>query len=589
MRGTGRKALLLSAIFGLLITADLRAATQEVSVRATLSENRVFIGEQFTLQIEIRGDRLADIGLPQLPGLDGLRLVNTTPSRSQSISVVNGRASTVTTYGYSLIGGEEGTFRIPPVRLTVDGEEMSTAPLQVEVVRHRSTGSPGDRRPDIFAEIEVDNPEPVVGQQLVASLVIYFREGVEVNSYQPAGGWRTDGFWKEQLENIHQPSTESVIFGGVRYRKATLLRYALFASRPGELVLSPYELHLGIRSRPRRNDPFGSVWGGLGTNQRRVTLETEELRLPVRRLDPPDRGISISAVGDLDLTRTASVRQSYVGEPIELTTTISGTGNLPLVSRPSYSLPESFEIYSPQEEIDVNRRGTTVRGTRIFRDRFVPRVAGTYTLPREEIAVFDPSSGSYRYRILPEITFEIIRDPALAAASTGEEFDLQLLTGLAVWQQPGRPLTEHRWIWAGFLLPLLLTALAWRRKRLLLRLESDHDFARSHHAWDRVEELLIDAEKRSAGEKPGEAYHLLHKAVTGYISDRTALPRAGLSDGELCEEVHKRTLDEDLARKLKKLLGICSGISYAPISEQNGVAKDIDRTRDLLRELRERL
>src|SRR5690625_7101908 len=78
----------------------------------------------------------------------------------------------------------------------------------------------------------------MTGQQSVASIVLYFKQGMEVTSYQPTSGWRTDGFWKEELENIRQPQAESVILSGVRYRTATLLRYALFPTRSGELSLS---------------------------------------------------------------------------------------------------------------------------------------------------------------------------------------------------------------------------------------------------------------------------------------------------------------------------------------------------------------
>jgi hypothetical protein len=238
---TGKMRLLtLFMLLGIYFGFTPIAQTQDFTLEASLSENQVFVGEQFSLSIEVKGSALRSIDLPVMPDIEGIRILSATPSRGQSISIVNGQTTTVTSYTYTLIARETGTFRIPPILVTVDGEEHVTNSLEVQVLQQRSLQSnPGQRRPDIFAEIEIDDDSPFVGQQLIASLVIYFKTGIEVTSYQPASGWRTDGFWKEQLENIEQPQAETVIIGDVRYRKATLLRYALFPSRSGELTSKP--------------------------------------------------------------------------------------------------------------------------------------------------------------------------------------------------------------------------------------------------------------------------------------------------------------------------------------------------------------
>jgi len=589
MRETGKIYLITLFTFLWLLAGFTSAAySQDYTLDASLSESQVFVGEQFGLTIEVKGSSLRSIDLPVIPQIDGIRILNATPARGQSISIVNGQTTTVTSYTYTLIARETGTFRIPPILISIDGEEQLTSALHVEVLPQRSLQRDlRQRLPDIFAEIEIDEESPIVGQQLIASLVIYFKTGIEVTSYQPASGWRTDGFWKEQLENIEQPQAETVILGDVRYRKATLLRYALFPSRSGELTLSPFELNLGIRSRPQRNDPFGSVFGGLGTNQRRVTLETEEIILPISRIESPETGESIGAVGNFNISRRASVTQAYIGESIDVTTIISGEGNLPLVSKPSYTFPENFEIYSPQEETDISRRGTTISGTRTFRDRVVPRTAGIFSIPEKRIAVFDPEIYRYNYVTLPSIEIEVIRDPAATVADAGQNVNLQLMTGLAVWQQSGsQNLLNSNWIWIGFLIPLITLVIAWKQKRHVNRLQTDESFARAHHAWDKVEELLLKAESKVAEDNSKEVYNLLHKVITGYITDRTGLPGAGLSDNEIVDETGKRVKNGNLSQDLKKILNKCANISYAPVENTEDIEMDIKRTRTLLKQLR---
>lgn len=593
MTGIGKKGLLPLLLFflGGIFYLPPNTIAQDFNLEASLSENQVFIGEQFLLKIEISGSSLRNVDLPVLPEIDGIRILNATPSRGQSISIINGQTTTVTSYTYTLIAHEQGNYRIPPVRITIDGEQYSTNPLNVEVIEQRSLqAEPGQRRPDIFTEIELDNEQPIVGQQLIASLIIYFKSGIEVTSFQPSAGWRTDGFWKEQLESVEQPQAESVILGDVRYRKATLMRYALFPSRSGELTLSPFELNLGIRTQPRRNDPFGSVFGGLGTNQRRVTIETEEISLPIRSIDPPQNGESIGAVGQFNINRKASVTQAYVGETIELTTTVSGQGNLPLISKLDYTFPDNFEVYSPQEETNLSRRGTTISGTRTFTDRIVPRTAGNFIIPESRIAYYNPQNQSYSYETLPAINVEVIRDPTAIVADDGRNINLQVITGLATWQRAEKNgFFSTWWVWLGFFIPLLVFVIGWHRKRLRVRLQNDTDFARAHRAWDNVEELLLKAEGIVKQTNSSEVYHLLHKALTGYVTDRTGLPGAGLSDKEICDKVNEKTNDTELNARLKKMLDKCANISYAPVEDRKDLETDILQTRELLKDLRDLL
>lgn len=574
-------------VISLFAWAASPVLAQEVNLNATVSENHVFIGEQFSLTIEISGESLRNVELPVLPELTGIRILSSTPSRGQSISIVNGRTSTATTYRYTLIAQQEGSYRIPPITVVIDGEEHQTSPIQVEVLRPGTMQQDStDRMPDIFTEIQLDVENPVVGQQLVASLVIYFREGIEITSYQPSPGWRTDGFWKEQLENIEQPRAETEIVGSVRYRKATLLRYALFPSRSGTLTLSPFELHVSIRSEPRRNDPFGSIFGGFGTNQQRVTVHSEEMDVTVSRINPPQSGVSIGAVGNFQINRSISDTRITVGESVELTTTIEGEGNLPLISKPEYTFPESFELYQPQEETNLNRRGTTISGSNTYREVFIPRTAGTYTIPESLIGIYNPPLHGYDFRVLPAITVTVEQNPDEQFARTSDNFVLQPVSGLALWEEAQTGwLAEKPWVWLGFLLPLLALLIGYRKKRFVERLQSDSDFARAHLAREKADSILEKTKQEIPNAPVKQTYHFLHKAVTGFITDRLSLPAAGLSDREVLQQVESRSCPEDLQRDLKRFLDKCASISYAPVESEEDLFADLNRAETLLNKL----
>ena len=564
----------------------------DFTLEATISENKIFIGEQFTINIEVGGSTMRGVSLPRLPDIQGAGLLSSTPSRSTSVTIVNGRTTTSTTYTFSLVAREKGNFTVPPVSIDIDGETYQTNPIPFEILeRSDLSAEDGRQQPDIFLEVEPDVTRPVPGQQMVASLVLYFKQGIEITSFQPSSGWRTDGFWKEELENIRQPQAESVILNGVRYRKATLLRYALFPSRSGELTLSGFPLNVGIRTQPSRNDPFGSFFGS-GGNQRRISIESEPVTVNVRPLDSPDSGLSINAVGDFSIERRLNRSTVETGETLELVTTIEGTGNIPLIRRPEYRLPDGFDLYTPQETTNIQRRGLSIRGTKTYTELLVPRAPGLFSIPEARIAYYDPNASRYRYITLPALSFRV--DPSTGSAAVADggrgTLDLQPVLGLAVWQRASsESLYQKTYFWILLSIPVIAFLIGLRQKKYHGRLQSDRSFARSEGAYKTALERLQSARDIVGNDRVKECYNLQRHALAGFIADKLSLPEAGLSDKELIENVREATSDRDLTRSVHVMLEKCATISYAPIAESEDQLADIEKTEQILKELNKQL
>lgn len=564
-------------------------AQNGLEIHAELSEQTIYEGERVQLNLILRGEEIGSTRLPQPPDIRGLQLVNPTPSRSQRISIMNGETTAELRFSWTLIAGEVGESTVPPLEVVMDGESYRSRPVPFEIVERTATPT-DNRRPDLFADMEISDPDPFVGQQLIASLMVYFREGLEITSWQPAVGWRADGFWREDLQNDRMPEVETVLLDGVRYRRARLLQFALFPTRPGDVALQPFELHLGVRTPPRRNDPFGSVFGGLGSNQRRITLETEPFELVVRRPAPPDSGLHVQAVGDFRVERQLSRSQLTAGESVELITTFRGRGNLPLISRPDYRLPGSIESYPPSEESDLLRQGSSISGTRTFRQQLIPRSPGPLTFEPVTIAIFDPEQNTYRYETVPELTLQVDRNPEIATGNAETVSNLmEPYTGLASWTANESYGWSSRWPLILLLSPLLILWVGQRIIHHRRRLQTDDRFARAHRAWDRVEERLLQAESASRRGESAEVCKHLHHALSGYIADRTGLPSAGLSDERLVREVRQRSGQDELATQLNRMLDRFVSIGYAPASMKNALQREIQQTRDLLTELRRTL
>lgn len=599
MKRTGKRCsfkILSFFLFGLFgICGHAHAQDQreaDINVVATVSETTIYTGERVSLSVEVSGN-FNNVSRPELPEFEGFRLLSNNPSTSRSYSFVNGKTSSSYSYSYYLIAQDQGSYTIPAISISIDGETFTTKPIDVEIVDRNSsaTSSSSSSKPDIFLQLEVSDSTPVTGQQLVANVILYFKDGLEVNSYQPVPGWKAEGFWKEELENNERPRAESTIMNGVRYRKARLLQFALFPTKTGELSISPYEIIVSVRAAASRDDPFSSFFGGFGSNQRQVELKTDPVDLTVQPLPDIDSDTYIGAVGDFDISRTISSREAIAGESVEIETTVRGTGNVPLITKPQYDLPDGLEVYDPQETSSLNRRNQNISGTKIFTDVFIARTPGSYTIPEKTVAYYNPARNQYVRETLPALSFSVTRDPnAIAATDQPMAFAIQPVTGLASWTttETGH-LTGRWWFWIGLLLPLVVLGVGYWQKTYRDKMTNNTAFARATKAFDIAEERLSRAIDKSEEGHIKEAYNLLQKALTGFIGDKLNLPEAGLSTQSYISALQDNGVDMNLIKNVRMLLDKCATISYAPDTSHSYLKSHVGLAESIIEKLKKEL
>jgi len=578
MRKTGKA---IRFIFYLILTCSYFGSTQaqDISVSASLSETNIFSGESVRLDVTISGQSLNSIDRPQMPEVDGLRWLSGSTSQSTNYSYVNGRPSVAYTYGYSFIAQTPGDYTFPGLNIEVNGEQFNTSPISFKVLDPTTIedGSAA-RSPDIYVRLEPSTTEPVVGQQVIADIVLYFKSEVEVSSYQPSPGWKAEGFWKEDLENRQQARTTSTLIGGVRYQRAVLLQTAIFPTKSGELTLSPFEVVVQVRNRNRRRDIFS-----FGLGQERKELSTLPVNVNVRPLPDVGNAVYSGAVGKFQISRSIDPQTAFVGESIEITTTINGQGNIPLIVKPEYNFPEALELYDPQENSTITRNNQQIGGSKTFTDIIIARNEGEYVIPEEQFAYYDPDRGRYTTVTLPALTFEAERDPRLVNSAVSEyRFEVQPITGLANWTPSGSsPLHQKGWVWMLLVLPVFSLGVAFVVKTYNDRMNNDSAFARSQKAKEKALDELGIAEQ--TGDIKAGYYHI-DKALVQFVSDKLNLAKAGLSVEELAGALDERT-DSETSKELKRLLDKCETIAYAPNTSQEGLQTDIERTKELIKKI----
>ncbi|HAH51466.1 MAG TPA: protein BatD, partial [Balneola sp.] len=219
---TGNK---LAILFFLLISlfANSMVLAQEVTVQATLSENNIFEGESVQLDIAISGTALNSLERPEIPSISGLRYLPNRTISGSNYTYVNGKPSLTQSYGFQFIAQTPGSYTVPSIKVTVNGKDFTTKPIAFKVLDPKTIDNGNaERAPDIYVRLEPSTTDPVVGQQVVADVVLYFKSEIDVSNYNTVPGWKAEGFWKEELNNPAQARTTSVIINGIRYKRARL-------------------------------------------------------------------------------------------------------------------------------------------------------------------------------------------------------------------------------------------------------------------------------------------------------------------------------------------------------------------------------
>ncbi|MFH1842260.1 MAG: BatD family protein [bacterium] len=538
-------------LWGLLGLLLWPAGAAAVKVEAEVDRSRVSSGEQITLTVTVAGafQGRPDLIFPAIEGVD----VFSGPSTEYSANI-NGRLSATFSSTYYLQVYRDNSFEIPALEVLVDGERYSSHAIPVEVVRggepsdstagmnrpeaarsptplprqtdppavHNTSqtgGKPGD---EVFITAEVDRQQAYVGQQIV--LVFRFHRRIQVWNLA-YNAPRTEGFWREDLppeRNYLQ------VISGHQYRVAEI-RYALFPTRPGQLVVEPAEVTF---RRSRSLSLFNQ------RSDRQIRLLTDRLQVQVDPLPTP-RPDNFSGVVSNQLSLITEVNRTEVprGEPVVLSVALTADGFLKSMERLPITVPETVRLHDSVEKFDADKSGDRLLSRYSVEKVLVPTEEGAVTLPPVTVTYFNPSTHRYEtaqrtiadLRVLPS-DLPVAGDDADRIARAGIE---RLSRDLAFVHLPperlrwrAQPLPATLFWWGMVVFPGgLLLLFRWYLARTA-RERLDPAARRSRIALTEARRQLAtitSVPDRDAG------LALVTRVIFGYVADRTARSAPALS------------------------------------------------------------
>lgn len=441
---------------------------QEIPVRLEWSNAPISLNDSFTLTIVIEASDKREVsGFPTIPGF-----VRRGTHVTSATSTIAGQTTVVHRVSQRYLPTREGSFRVEPFTMIVNGEPLHSEGFTVVVAAPTTEGEGTEAGPpdpdatlefegvtaDAFLSLRAQPTRIYVGEGFTVrlSLLVAASNPTPLNFYQLDAQLaellkqlRPANCWEENFGIRGEPQEFDVLVNGKRYREYRLFEavYFPFTAQPIRFPALSLRLLEGTEQQPRtfRSQP--------------VAIRPQPLPRPV-----PDA----VTVGNFQLRESLSTRQGRTGQSVTYTLRVIGEGHLDLIRPPEPEANASFDFYSPDISRAINHRNGQVSGEVTFRFQIIPKRAGTFPLsPYFRWTYFNPRLRRYQTltsRLTLRVSGETLTDAALAgSAGSGLYQGIERL-------DTSRPYTDYpaliKGLANGFLGVMLLgiIVLFWRGK-----------------------------------------------------------------------------------------------------------------------------
>ena len=594
----------------LMITVSLKMFAEEVTLKAA-APDVVVNGDQFRLTYTVNSQDVKDFLAPQAKGFDVLM----GPSRSQqsSTQIINGKVSSSRsiTYTYILMAVSEGTFNIPAASIEVDGKKIFSNPLTIKVLpkdkedansnqsqgnsgissrNQKSSGRITDK--DLFVLASASKTK--VHEQ--EAILVTYKAYTTVDLRQLLGKMPDQqGFYVQEVELPTQKTFKLEHYKGRNYNTVVYRQYVLFPQKSGKLEIPAVTFDAVVAQRVAvSDDPFEAFFNGGGYVEVNKKIVAPKLVINVDPLPSKPEGFS-GGVGTFSLKSDISTKELKANEAVTIKLTISGTGNMKLVSAPEVKFPHDFEIYDPKIEDNYELTANGLSGTKTIEYLAIPRHAGNFTIPAIEFKYFDIASEKYKTLTTEAYELKVAKGDGSASSQqviadfTNKEnvkvlgTDILFIkTGDTALRQKGNYFfgTTAYYLW--YIIPFLLFIVFVVIYRKQAVENANVAKVKTKKANKVATKRMKLAGKLLSENKVNEFYDEVLKDLWGYISDKLNIPVSKLSREYIEAELSGHGVSEDLIKEFISALSECEFARYAPGNQNEAMDKVYSASVDVI-------
>jgi hypothetical protein len=430
--------LLLKKILpAILIIAVFSSVNCIGQARFFASISPAVIGKDESAELKLTVENAQQAKLLSIPSLQNFNIVSG-PNKENGMESINGNVRRYTVYTYTIQPKRSGDFTIGVATARADGKLLQTKQLQLKVTNTATGNKPSGNDPfaglspfeepapvstyndfvikpgenvqdkinkNIFIRVQTDKTTCFIGEPIVVTYKLYTRlKSVSNIIKSPSfSGFSVIDLSSASYENYSIEKMDGRMYNVYTLRKAQL--YPLQAG-PATLEIAEVENNINfIKADFLKNNNIDDYVGGVfqpalppeAVQTEKVTLQSQPVSIMVKALPATDSTVVYNgAVGDFSIQSWVDKANFTTDETGNLHVTISGAGNLTLVSAPEIKWPTGIEYFDAVFKDTLNRFSVPVSGSISYHIPFAIAKACSYILPPIVFTFFNAGSNTYK-------------------------------------------------------------------------------------------------------------------------------------------------------------------------------------------------
>lgn len=586
---------------------------QDVRFRAVADASEVNLGQTFTFTIITENTEVKELKPPSFQGFEAYG-----PSTMSSYNWINGKSTKTKSYSYTLVPTSEGEFTIGAATGKIDGKEVKTNPVTINVLNPISTannsassgqnGQQGGRKTPntpqtldnqladaLFVKVIPDKTKVKVGEQVTLTYKIYYK--VAFRDIQVGKLPSYNDFLSHEIELDNKSNVEKrENYNNQVYTTQTFKKIALFPTHAGTFNIDPMEFEGVVMIQKR--DPFFDNPFFSSSEPYPYNFKSNAIKIEVEELPSPSPKGYAGAVGVYDFIVDIDKSTLQADDAITLKVKVSGQGNIKSVNLPKPELPNSFETYDPKVSESISKQSGIIKGSKTDEYLIIPRAGGTFEIPSLEFSYYDISKNQYITKTSKPFTIEVEGESSTSATSSSnvvDKQDLKLLSEDIRYIKSGEIknrsasfIVKTFWypiLWSSIFLSIFPILIFSSKHR---ELQKDVIGNKRKNAGKVATKRLKKANELKSSGTDKEFYQEISTSLWSYLSDKLNVLNSELSKENLEVQLKEKGIDQTMIAKLEEIWSSCEMALYAK-STSSDRESILEKTKSIINQLEEAL
>ena len=355
-------------------------------------------------------------------------------------------------------------------------------------------------------------------------------------------------------------------YNGENYNSTVWCQYVMFPQQSGKLEIPSIKFDGVVAVANPNIDPFDAFFNG-NTNFAEVkkTIVAPSLSINVKKLPSPKPADFSGAVGKFEIKSAVLTKTPRTNDNLSIRVTISGVGNMKLITAPKLNLGSDFDVYTPKRTEKTELTAEGIKGTINYDYVVVPRQKGNYTLPIIKFGYFDISENRYETVETAPIDFKV--EQGANAAVSSEEFvsgDIRDIHRGSYSVASGFFDVRNTTYYLLYLFGLIVFVALFAYLKRSEHFKNNISLLLRKKAKRLAYNNLKQAESLMKLNKTSEFYDELTNALQKYISNRFSIPMSEFKIEQVQDKLQEQGIAKELITEFSDVMSQCEFARFAP-------------------------